>query len=432
MRKILFAVIVAALSSSVAAQNPRDEIGGNIRLSGSNQLAYPTPKQTTLTPAPGGYSPFYISHYGRHGSRYLLSRDNYEQPCAVIQRADSLGKLTLLGRDVLSRLRYLCDEAFNRYGELTPLGAEQHRLIARRMYERFSDVFLGDATVDARSTVVIRCILSMENELLELTRLNPQLTIHSDASQHDMYYMNQTDTALNSRKMTTEMKRMYNDFFRNTTNCDGVMQKIFNDSSYVRRSVDAKRLTEQLFSLAQNIQNCESRTKVTLYDLFTDEELYANWRVANVWWYLNYGRCPLNGGTQPFSQRNLLRRIIEEADSCIALPHPGATLRFGHETMVLPLVCLMNLNGYGQQIDRIDQIDRKGWANYRIFPMAANVQIVFYRRDAGDKDILIKVLLNEEEATLPIKTDAPPYYRWEEVRAYYLNMLNNYDKNVKH
>ena len=28
-----------------------------------------------LTPAPKGYDPFYLSHYGRHGSRYAWQRD---------------------------------------------------------------------------------------------------------------------------------------------------------------------------------------------------------------------------------------------------------------------------------------------------------------------------------------------------------------------
>ena len=31
----------------------------------------------------------------------------------------------------------------------------------------------------------------------------------------------------------------------------------------------------------------------------------------------------------------------------------------------------------------------------------------------------MKVLLNEQEATLPLDSDTAPYYRWEEVRAYW-------------
>jgi hypothetical protein len=35
----------------------------------------------------------------------------------------------------------------------------------------------------------------------------------------------------------------------------------------------------------------------------------------------------------------------------------------------------------------------------------------------------VKVLLNEDEATLPIKTDCAPYYHWTDVREYYLNKM---------
>ena len=130
--------------------------------------------------------------------------------------------------------------------------------------------------------------------------------------------------------------------------------------------------------------------------------------MENVRWYIEYGACPLNGGKQPFSQRNLLRRIIEQADSCMALPNPGVTLRFGHETMVLPLTCLLGINGYDKQIEKFDDVEKEGWINYRIFPMRANIQFIFYRRNASDKDIIVKVLLNENEASLPVKTDCAP------------------------
>ena len=115
-----------------------------------------------------------------------------------------------------------------------------------------------------------------------------------------------------------------------------------------------------------------------------------------------------------------------EADSCIQLKSPGATLRFGHETMVLPLVCLLNLNNYGQQIADLEQLERKGWRSYRIFPMAANLQFVFYRRHPKDNDVVFKVLLNEDEATLPIKTNMAPYYHWKDFRDYYLKLLDSY------
>ena len=425
MKKLLFTAIISLFAITTIAQSVQEDLKRDIRYSASNQMAYPTPTQA-LTPAPEGYKPFYISHYGRHGSRYLINPKDYSYPHEVLKSADSAGVLTPLGKDVLKRYEIIIQEADNRYGELTPLGAEQHRQIARRMYERFPEVFEGNVWVDAKSTVVIRCILSMTNELTELTRLNPKLRIRHDASMHDMYYMNFNDKELLKKKWNKESNDMYEKYFKEMVNYDYAFCQLFTDTSFVWRKADARKFYEKLFHTANNLQNLEARKKVTLYDLFTDEDIYNNWRVANMWWYLGYGFSQLNGGKQPYVQRNLLRKIIEEADSCIVLQNPGATLRFGHETMVMPLTVLMGLNGYDLVTDDYAHLDQKGWVNYRIFPMGANIQLVFYRRNTGNKDVLVKVLLNENEATLPIKSDTAPYYKWSEVRDYYIKKIESY------
>lgn len=425
MKKLLFTAIISLFAITTIAQSVQEDLKRDIRYSASNQMAYPTPTQA-LTPAPEGYKPFYISHYGRHGSRYLINPKDYSYPHEVLKSADSAGVLTPLGKNVLKRYEIIIQEADNRYGELTPLGAEQHRQIARRMYERFPEVFEGNVWVDAKSTVVIRCILSMTNELTELTRLNPKLRIRHDASMHDMYYMNFNDKELLKKKWNKESNDVYEKYFKEMVNYDYAFCQLFTDTSFVWRKADARKFYEKLFHTANNLQNLEARKKVTLYDLFTDEDMYNNWRVANMWWYLGYGFSKLNGGTQPYVQRNLLRKIIEEADSCIVLQNPGATLRFGHETMVMPLTVLMGLNGYDLVTDDYAHLDQKGWVNYRIFPMGANIQLVFYRRNTGNKDVLVKVLLNENEATLPIKSDTAPYYKWSEVRDYYIKKIESY------
>ena len=94
--------------------------------------------------------------------------------------------------------------------------------------------------------------------------------------------------------------------------------------------------------------------------------------------------------------------------------------------MVMPLVVLMGLNGYDLVTDDYAHLEQKGWVNYRIFPMGANIQIVFYRRNTGDRDVLVKVLLNENEASLPIKSKTAPYYKWSEMREYFIKKLSLY------
>ena len=371
--------------------------------------------------------PFYISHYGRHGSRYQTSANDYDYAYEVLQKADGEKALSQLGRDVLRRLKALRDEASGRWGDLTPLGGQQQRGIARRMFERFPQVFEGEAVIDARSTTTPRCILSMAYFVEQLLRMNGKLDVRQDASDHDRYYMR---NSANIDNPAMAAKDCYDDFCNRHPSHQRVVGTLFADTAYMNHYVNAERLNYYLFRLASNLQSSELRKDMTLYDLFNDQEIYENWQKENVMWFLAFAFTDLNGGEKPFSQVNLLRNIIAQADSCIAQPGNGCSLRFGHDTILLPLVCLLDLNGYGQKINDMDQLERKGWVGYRIFPMACNVQFIFYRANASDKDVLFKVLLNENEATLPLKTDQAPYYHWSDFRQYYLKLLDDHENRT--
>ena len=315
MKQLIITVVLLCAAIGLQAQDVQEEIRDNIHKTAAHHYAYPGPVQARLTPAPEGKKPFYISHYGRHGSRYCTTKEQYTKPYDVLAKADSLGKLTALGRDVMRRVATLGEEANMRWGELTPLGAQQHRQIAKRMFERFSEVFEGDPYIDAKSTPVIRCILSMENALTQLLTMNPRLRIRHDASNHDVYYMKYDDKALKAHRMDSAVMVRYQEYLDEYDHSEALMKKLFNDMTYVGEQVDARQLADALFQLASNIQNTESRKKITLYDLFSDDEIYEMWKVRNMAWYIKYGRCMLNGGKQPYAQRNLLRKMIEENDS---------------------------------------------------------------------------------------------------------------------
>jgi hypothetical protein len=426
--KLFVSAVALCMSVAVSAQQAREDFRKDITLSGSNYKAYPGP-QKALTPAPAGYTPYYISHYGRHGSRYLIGANDYDRPYKSLKKLADAGMLTEKGLEVFDKVGQIREEARGRDGELTKLGAEQHRAIAKRMYERFPEVFKGKTNIDAKSTQVIRCILSMENALLQFSTMNPELNITHDASHHDMYYMNQKDSVLTALKGKGSKSQEFHEFSKKHRTGQRVADLLFKDKEFLEKNkIDGRRLVEKIFELASNIQSTELRHKFQMYDLFNEDEVYDFWAGSNAWWYVNYGNSPLSGGNQGFSQRNLVRKIISEADSCLAFPHPGATLRYGHDTMVMPLVCLLNLNGYGRQMP-LDDLDKNGWLNYRIFPMACNVQFIFYHKNDQDKDVIFKVLLNEDEAQLPdLKPVQGCYYKWGDFKDYFLKKINDYEK----
>lgn len=432
MRKTILTTTLLVAANYVMAQpstfltTAKDEIAANHYLAGSNYLDYDRQLPTEhLTPAPKNYEPYYMSHYGRHGSRWLIGEGDYRTPLTILREARDEGKLTTVGLETLKKLEDFFPTTIKRLGDLTTIGERQHHGIGRRMTEHFPEIFkTKNVHIDARSTVVVRCILSMVAECEELMAANPTAHIHNDVSESLQYYLNQPWEGRvreigrrTGDKETHEAKMRY-------THPERLMKLLFNDEQYIYNNVRASELMQQLFEVASNMQSHD--TDIELLSLFTDEELYDQWRIRNVGWYVDYGAAPQSGGIMPFSQLNLLKNIIETADT---VTQTQATLRFGHEVCVMPLACLLELDNCGAQVENLDTLDRV-WRNYRIFPMGCNIQLVFYRPKKGKTgDILVKALLNERETKLPVAPVQWPYYRWTDLRQYYLDKIAKFENN---
>jgi len=426
-KMVYITAIVLVWATVVRAQQALDIIRENPSFAVTNYTLYPDSINYPMTPAPAGKHPFYISHYGRHGSRYINKRMGYDIPYLMMCRADSLGQLTPMGNEVLRQVQAIISDSELRWGDLTSYGHQQIRQISARMVQRFPEVFEGEAYINARSTTSNRCILTMASAMLELMKYNPNLKIRMEASTYTMWYMNHQDKLLSMKGMTPAAKAAHEAFEEKLKGNPFLMNLLFEDPEAVQKVIDERQLNYFLIKMGLFQQHTHLYKSGYLTDIFTIEDLYRLWQDDNAWWYIQYGACKLNGGHQPYIQRHLLRQIINDADSCIRLEKPGVQMRFGHDTVILPLVCLMGINGYDLETDNLEELEAKGWMSSAIFPMSSNIQLVFYRKDPEDQDVLFKVLLNEEEARLPIPTDCAPYYHWRDFREHYLKKINDYE-----
>ena len=431
MKKILPYLIVTLVTIHCSlftsnAQTVLELIKQKPAYASCNYNTYPDSIKTTLTPAPEGKKAFYISHYGRHGSRYISSRSGYDIPYMMMLHADSLDELTPTGHRVLQEMNSIMRNTEDRWGELTGIGKREIENIGRRMAERFPEILCPGANVKAISTIVPRCIESMGSFTMKMLQVCPQLNITMQASQRTQWYMNHQDRKMRRDYLTPEAKKALDAYTATRMGNTRLMELVFKNPDIVKEFINEEDLSYYLMKMVLFQNNISYNSNKNLMDLFDAEDLYLMWQVDNVYWYLQHGACKLNGGNRPYSQRYLLRQLIADADSCLRLERPGAQLRFGHETVLLPLVCLIGVNGYNLATDNLEELEEKGWWSSSVFPMASNLQFIFYRSGIKDNDVLFKVLLNEEEATLPLQTDVAPYYHWNDFRQYCLDILDKY------
>lgn len=423
MRKFILSIFITFSFSLAFSQSVKQEVYADKNKMCNNHLRYQDPKEKYTT-APKGYKPVYISHYGRHGSRYHWTADDYQYFYNIFKNAEKAGVLTDLGKSAAQRIYRLYNDAALRAGDLTQTGREQHAGIAKRMVNNFPEIFDGNAKIDVKASQSQRCIMSMDAFLLQIKTMCPKVEITAETSKRIMEYICYAPWDTVQKYMNdTLWTNNYETFHQKHVNPDRMMKAIFSDSSYVAQNIDAVHFMRKLHEIHGTMQGVDD-LDFDFADLFTDDELYGCWLVQNAWWYGSYGKCPLTRGNGAKLGKYLLTQILDDADYALD-NNIQATLRFGHDTGILPLVSLMQLEGCNANITDLEQLS-ENWCDFKIIPMAANFQMIFYKSKKSNT-ILVKVLLNEKEVDLPItpkNNDIAPYYNWNDVEAYYRNIVN--------
>ena len=155
MKKKIFLIVLLLFSFLLVRgqrADVREEVFANPLRSYGNDFPYPA-ETYRQTPSPKGYKPFYISHYGRHGSRYYWESSFYKRIDSLLTDAHTRGILTEAGEEFYRQFSSLLPELTVRVTELTPLGYEQHARIAKTMYDSFPEIFKKGGHVEAFSSL---------------------------------------------------------------------------------------------------------------------------------------------------------------------------------------------------------------------------------------------------------------------------------------
>ncbi len=373
------------------------------------------------TPAPQGYKLVYLSHYGRHGARYLERDSQYLVSLNVMDAAHEAGKLTPFGEDLYRRLHENYDFCRYRGADLSHLGWEEHAEIARRAWKEYGDLFDAHPEILAKSTLYPRCIMSMSSFCLSLKGCDGSLDIFEDVSERFLQEINPHAGGQNipapprrvsSRQWGGPWGETLEDFGDRVIPYRQIEGRIFSDPSFIPSHPDYKHFVINLHRAACGAPCCES--PVDFSDVFTPEERFALWQYTN---YNNFLYTHFN----MFIDKPLLRNILAEMSADLARDgRPRVRLRFGHDSLVLHILVAMDADGFGRIPASQEELEVY-FRNWRV-PKAATLLWGFWRNDAGDT--LVKMTLNGVDLSLPIEAVEGPYYRFEDFRAHVLHRLD--------
>jgi hypothetical protein len=415
MKKTLTLLLFVLVVSTSWAQGiaALDELKADPRKSYGTDFPY---EYTTsrLTKAPSGYKPFYISHYGRHGSRYYWNAMLYQELANLLTKAHERRQLTPAGEAFFEKFMAAKDELSTGVSELSNLGWEQHQRIARTMYNNFPEVFKKGGNVLAIASLSGRCVLSMSSFCQELVQCNPKIEIREQSSRFTLDGVVPSDRQNPHKRQFPKAKPRWEQNKDKFTFDESLREKVVN-----RTFTSTDSLPGNMHHIGSNLINLYTSLPSIGHEgmmegLVFDSELAAQWEQTNLGSYTwvfepQYEMIPI------------LEDIIKKASAVIdGSSDHIADLRFGHDTCLGPLTVLMGLNGADK--DPEDPFEVKNCYQNWQTGKASNLQLVFYRDKHGD--VLVKCLLNGREASLPVPTTQYPYYRWSDFRDFYTARCN--------
>ncbi len=410
--KKLFLLLLAGLAGATAFAQPfsaYQEVMADVERAGGVHRMYPT-DQPRPTAAPKGYKPFYVSHLGRHGARFALGHAVYEDILAVWENAREKGWLTPEGEQFYQEYVSIYPLLAKREGQLTVRGQDQLRFIAEQLYRNYPALFKGKTHAVATSTLVHRVIASMYSFLGEAAALDKDFTYEANYGYPYQTYL-LPDTIDSKADREGEALTKYRHLRDSLVDSRTILARWFNHADQLVENPTG--FVFDMHTVVSTLDNVDFPVPAHLYSLFTAQERYTLWRVANYREYQLMGRSPDTENARVRVMQVLYQDFIDKAEADWA-DGVQLRLRFSHDSCLMPFLSLLGVNGMDARVENPFEVENY-WQNFSV-PMACNLQLVFFR-SKRNPEILFQLLLNGREATLPLPMAAPgSFYRWEDFK----------------
>lgn len=365
---------------------------------------------------PDSLTPVFLNHVGRHGARFLSSSKYTTSLMRALQKADSLHSITSEGRELMNICRTVVSRTAGRWGALDSLGMAEQRAIASRAFTAFRPLF-DNTRINAISSYVPRCILSMSEFTHQLSRLDNKVEITTSSGRQNSPLLRPWDSDSDYAAFMDagEWRRVYDDFLSKYVPVSVAVRVLGRD--YPFEGDDAKDVVLNIYKV---LTGCAAMSlEVDMDRFFTDEEMNAVWSVENLHHYLTHSSSTLSSAPADMSSA-LLENLLTTMREAVEGRNPySVMLRFGHAETLMPLFALMHLPGCYYMTNYFDTVGLH-WRDFYIVPMAANLQMILFRADSGR--YYVRTDLNETPVPL-IPGRSAIYTPWEAAEEYLVRCL---------
>ncbi len=408
----LFGILAIALYAAdpTATNYTFDECRGSLS---------PYPVTNKVEAYPDSLTPVYISHVGRHGSRFPASSVHAVKMLQYLNTADSLGTITKLGKRLKNVTEYVIEISNGRWGALDSLGMAEHRGIASRMYMAYPKLFDG-TKIRAISSYSPRCLMSMMSFVHQLDRLNNKIEITTVTGRSNSPLMRPFDVDqdyLDFRK-AGRWSQPYDDYVKAFIPVTALKRVLGEKFPLEEDDMREAAIIEYYVVAGLDAMGLDADES----EFFTKEEINSLWSAFNLRQYLQRSANTIS--TVPADIASpLLQDIIDGADKFMeGKDNTTVMLRFGHAETLMPLLSLMRLDGAYYMTNYFDTV-RQHWCDFKTYPMAANLQMVLFKDSKGN--YYVRFDLNEHPVKL-IQGDNRIYLPWKVAREHLMKFIPMY------
>lgn len=401
----IFIILIAVSVVNALAQTDYsfDECLGSAR-------PYVEPKGKIVVPDTLQY--VMVNHVGRHGARYPSSGKNAMMVRDILNKAVKARTITPHGRKLLALTNEIIDLSTGRWGALDTLGKAEQRWLAARMGAAFPKLF-EHGRVNAISSYVPRCIMSMYEFAHQLTRQNNRVEIYTSSGRQNNDLMRFFDESKPYKEFekSSEVHNLISEY-ADSVIPEGLLAK-YTGKSAETEDIDETDALMAIYSVLAGTAAMELNCNIA--DYMSREDFNALWSVFNFRQYLTHSASAISDLPADIS-KPLLLDLVATTDSFISgADTTPVQLRFGHAETLMPLLALIQIPDCRYTGSDIYQV-ADNWKDFDIVPMAANFRLVLFKSDSGN--YYVRADLNERPVSL--YPGAEMYMPWEEARSYLL------------